>query len=46
MGDTFSYSNDALLKPATIKEVVNKDKLRADLGFESPEYDELWRVNL
>ena len=41
-GDTFSYSSDALLKPATIKEVINKDKLRADLGFESKDYDGLW----
>lgn len=44
-GDSFTYSSDALLKPATIKEVADKDKLRKDLGFVSDkdgEYDELW----
>ncbi|MGE5034955.1 MULTISPECIES: McrB family protein [Yersinia] len=42
--DTFTYSSDALLKPATIKAVADSDKLRADLGFISPDYDGLWRL--
>lgn len=41
-GDSFTYSSDALLKPATIKEVANKEKLRETLGFEGSQYDELW----
>lgn len=40
--DSFTYSSDALLKPATIKEVADKDKLRDGLGFSNAEYDELW----
>ncbi|NYS44494.1 restriction endonuclease [Halomonas zhaodongensis] len=43
-GDTFIYSSDALLKPATINAVADTDKLRADLGFELPDYDELWEL--
>lgn len=42
-GDSFTYSSDALLKPATIKEVANTDKLRSALGFTEAEYDELWK---
>src|SRR5690554_6781890 len=41
-GDSFTYSSDALLKPATIKEVADNEKLRKELGFDSEEYDELW----
>lgn len=41
-GDSFTYSSDALLKPATIKEVADKEKLREALGFEGSQYDELW----
>ncbi|HGS4482889.1 TPA: DUF3578 domain-containing protein [Vibrio cholerae] len=41
-GDSFTYSCDALLKPATIKEVVDKEKLREALGFGSEDYSELW----
>src|SRR5690554_1963622 len=41
-GDSFTYSCDALLKPATIKEVADKEKLREALGFDSAQYDELW----
>ena len=40
--DSFTYSSDALLKPATIKEVADKEKLREALGFEGVQYDELW----
>lgn len=40
--DSFTYCSDALLKPATINEVSDKDKLRKALGFESAEYHELW----
>jgi hypothetical protein len=40
--DSFTYSCDALLKPATIKEVADKEKLREALGFEGSQYDELW----
>lgn len=46
-GDSFSYSSDALLKPATIKAVANKEKLRKELGFGSAEdgkYNELWAL--
>ncbi|MFD2230839.1 MrcB family domain-containing protein [Alkalimarinus sediminis] len=43
-GDSFTYSSDALLKPATIDEVADKDKLRKQLGFEATEYDELWQL--
>ncbi len=45
--DSFTYSSDALLKPATIKEVANKEKLRKELGFDNSEnanYDELWQL--
>jgi hypothetical protein len=41
-GNSFTYSCDALLKPATIKEVADKEKLREALGFEGSQYDELW----
>lgn len=41
-GDSFTYSSDALLKPATIKEVADKEKLREALGFDDAQYDELW----
>ncbi|WP_163130345.1 MrcB family domain-containing protein [Agarivorans sp. Alg241-V36] len=40
--DSFTYSSDALLKPATIKEVADKEKLREALGFDDAKYDELW----
>ncbi|PTB33518.1 MrcB family domain-containing protein [Photobacterium phosphoreum] len=40
--DSFTYSCDALLKPATIKDVADKDKLRKALGFDGAQYDELW----
>lgn len=40
--DSFTYSSDALLKPATIKEVADKEKLRKALGFDGAQYDELW----
>lgn len=43
-GDTFIYSSDALLKPATISAVADTDKLRVDLGFELPDYDDLWQL--
>ena len=43
-GDQFTYSSDALLKPATINEVANKAKLRQALGFENAAYDELWAL--
>ncbi|EPH6488545.1 DUF3578 domain-containing protein [Vibrio parahaemolyticus] len=46
-GDSFTYSSDALLKPATIKEVSDKEKLREALGFDNSEnknYDELWEL--
>lgn len=43
-GDSFTYSSDALLKPATIKEVADKDKMRVTLGFGSEEYNELWSL--
>ncbi|MEM5509271.1 hypothetical protein WNY98_10365 [Pseudoalteromonas sp. AS71] len=43
-GDSFSYSSDALLKPATIKAVANKEKLREALGFNGTQYDELWAL--
>jgi len=39
---SFTYSCDALLKPATIKEVADSDKLRKTLGFDSETYNELW----
>nr|QIH43159.1 restriction endonuclease [Vibrio ziniensis] len=41
-GDHFTYSSDALLKPATIKEVADKETLREALGFDGAQYDELW----
>jgi hypothetical protein len=40
--DVFTYSSDALLKPATINAVADTDKLRKDLGFEGDAYDTLW----
>ena len=40
--DSFTYSCDALLKPATIEEVADKEKLREALGFEGSQYDALW----
>ena len=40
--DSFTYSCDALLKPATINVVADKEKLREALGFEGSQYDELW----
>lgn len=40
--DSFTYNSDALLKPATIKEVSDKEKLREALGFDGAQYDELW----
>lgn len=42
--DTFTYSSDALLKPAMIDAVADIEKLRKDLGFEAAEYDELWQL--
>ncbi|CCQ11333.1 5-methylcytosine-specific restriction related enzyme [Pseudoalteromonas luteoviolacea B = ATCC 29581] len=45
--DSFTYSCDALLKPATIEEVADKEKLRKALGFKNREnknYDELWQL--
>lgn len=42
--DSFTYSSDALLKPATIKEVADGDKLRAALGFGSDKYSKLWEL--
>jgi hypothetical protein len=42
-GEKFTYSSDALLKPATINAVADKNKLRKDLGFEPAKYDELWQ---
>ncbi|MCR8923770.1 hypothetical protein NO559_13395 [Dasania sp. GY-MA-18] len=41
-GDSFTYNSDALLNPATIKEVADIGKLREALGFNSEEYNELW----
>ncbi|HIF9153407.1 TPA: McrB family protein [Photobacterium damselae] len=41
-GDSFTYSCDALLKPATIEEIADKEKLRKALGFDDAQYDELW----
>lgn len=41
-GDSFTYSCDALLKPATIKEVADKEKLREALGFDGEQYNTLW----
>lgn len=40
--DSFTYSSDALLKPATINEVADKEKLRKALGFDGAQYDALW----
>lgn len=42
--DSFTYSSDALLKPTTINDVADKDKLRKELGFGSEEYHELWDI--
>lgn len=45
--DSFTYSSDALLKPATINAVADKEKLRKELGFGSAEeghYNELWEL--
>ena len=41
-GDSFTYSCDALLKPATFHEVADTKKLREDLGFKGSQYDKLW----
>jgi len=41
-GDSFTYSCDALLKPATINEVADIEKLRKALGFDGAQYDALW----
>jgi hypothetical protein len=41
-GDSFTYNCDALLKPATIEEIADKEKLRKALGFDGAQYDELW----
>ncbi|KXJ61606.1 MAG: hypothetical protein AXW14_08660 [Alteromonas sp. Nap_26] len=41
-GDSFTYSCDALLKPATINEVADTEKLREALGFGGEQYDALW----
>lgn len=46
-GDSFTYSCDALLKPATIEEIADTEKLRKALGFDNSEnknYDELWQL--
>ncbi|MCH1928753.1 DUF3578 domain-containing protein [Shewanella sp. A25] len=43
-GDGFTYSSDALLKPATIKDVADKGKLREALGFGGEEYTALWGI--
>lgn len=40
--DSFTYSSDALLKPATINEVADKEKLREELGFVDAQHNELW----
>ncbi|RMA82624.1 McrB family protein [Umboniibacter marinipuniceus] len=40
--ESFTYGSDALLKPATINEVADKEKLREALGFKGTQYDELW----
>ncbi|MDX1490987.1 MAG: hypothetical protein R3332_06855 [Pseudohongiellaceae bacterium] len=45
--DGFTYSSDALLKPATIEAVADKEDLREALGFGSVEdgkYNELWEL--
>lgn len=42
VADSFTYNSDALLKPATINEVADKEKLREALGFNGEQYDELW----
>ena len=41
-GDSFTYSSDALLKPASINEVADTEKLREALGFDGEQYDALW----
>src|SRR5690554_823974 len=43
-GDSFTYSSDALLKPATIKEITNKDELRLQLGFADEKYNDDWKL--
>ncbi|MFM5629470.1 McrB family protein [Aeromonas veronii] len=43
-GDSFIYSSDALLKPSTINDIADKDKLRSELGFDASEYEELWQL--
>jgi hypothetical protein len=40
--ESFTYSCDALLKPAIINEVADIEKLREALGFGSEDYSELW----
>ena len=41
---SFTYSSDALLKPATIKAVAVNAKLRDTLGFGGEKYDKLWEL--
>ncbi|MGL5467428.1 MAG: restriction endonuclease, partial [Shewanella sp.] len=43
-GDRFTYSCDALLKPAAIDEIADKNKLRNELGFAGSKYDQLWSL--
>lgn len=42
VGNNFTYSSDPLLKPATIKEMADGDKLRSALGFGSEAYSDMW----
>lgn len=42
--ESFTYCSDALLKPATIQEVDDGDKLREALGFGTEQYNELWEL--
>lgn len=41
-GGNFTYSSDALLKPATINAVADKNTLRSELGFAASQYNALW----
>lgn len=43
-GSSFTYTSDALLKPATIAQTGDTEKFRAELGFGSPSYDDLWQL--
>lgn len=43
-GDNFRYISDALLKASTINLVADKGKLRKELGFEEPKYENLWKL--